>query len=69
MMKRTCTECRWWSKSESLSTTQQLLGKCHRKAPAMRSDGIRLSAVWPITLSTDFCGDDQSEALAASKGE
>jgi hypothetical protein len=61
-----CRACRFWVKDAN----QPVLGECRRHAPETVEWGkaFRARIAWPLTQSSDACGEAESVRPLAAKG-
>ena len=60
-----CEFCEFWVEDSSVATTD-IPGRCHRRAPlpmhGCGEDDDDLTAYWPFTDATNWCGEHQLKA-------
>lgn len=57
-----CSKCKYWLSVPSPEGNSTGIGKCRRHAPAValhseHSFTPMMLSVWPLTVSTDWCGN------------
>lgn len=61
---RVCATCDHWNAADSV-----LRGECRRHAPPCVPTALASYARWPLSQSTDWCGEHQPRVELVEEGE